>query len=140
MLNKYPFKKMNKPKTIIRIKTILEPEDIELIEKLLSDKAQKKIEFKIPQKGEKLRFVEMAENNSRVTLENKEKDKTEILLELKEVLGLEKIPRKIETYDISNISGTDIVASMVVFEDGKPKKKDYKRLLDLVKIGLDSLE
>ena len=75
-----------------------------------------------PKKGEKLRFVEMAELNSKVTLENKEKDKSEILLELKDVLKLEKLPRKIETYDISNISGEYMVAAMCVMQDGVIKK------------------
>ena len=59
------------------------------------------MEIKSPKKGEKLRFVEMAENNARVTLDNKEKDKSEILLELKEVLKMDILPRKIETFDIS---------------------------------------
>lgn len=52
------------------------------------------MEFKSPKKGEKLRFVEMAENNAKVTLENKEKDKSEILLELKDALKMDKLPRK----------------------------------------------
>ena len=64
----------------------------------------------------------MAENNAKVTLENKEKDKSEILLELKEVLKIEKLPRKIETYDISNISGTNMVAAMCVMQEGLIKK------------------
>lgn len=57
---------------------------------------RKKVEIKTPKKGEKLRFVEMAEMNSKVTLENKEKDKSEILLELKDVLSLDKLPRKLK--------------------------------------------
>lgn len=55
----------------------------------------------------------MAENNANVTLKNKNEEKQSILLELKETLGLEKLPRKIETFDISNISGTNIVAGSV---------------------------
>ena len=62
---------------------------------LENKKLRRKVELISPKKGGKLRFVEMAENNSRVTLENKEKDKTSILLELKQVLNLEKLPRKI---------------------------------------------
>ena len=58
-------------------------EDKEIIEKSLTEQAGRKVEIKAPQKGEKLRLVEMAENNAKVTLENKEKDKSEILLELK---------------------------------------------------------
>ena len=72
-----------------------EIEDKELLEEWLSNSAKRKVEIKAPQKGEKLRFVEMAENNAKVTLENKEKDKSEILMELKQVLQLDKLPRKI---------------------------------------------
>jgi excinuclease ABC subunit C len=88
-------------------------EEKEVIEKWLSDKAGRKVELKSPQKGEKLRFVEMAELNSKITLENKVKDKTEILTELRDTLGLEKMPLKIESFDISNISGNFIVARNV---------------------------
>ena len=104
-----------------------ELEDKEAIEKWLTEKASRKVELVSPKKGEKLRFVEMAENNSRVTLENKEKDKTAILLELKEVLNLVKIPRKIETFDISNISGEYTVAGMCVMQDGVIKKNLSRR-------------
>ncbi|MBR3151991.1 MAG: excinuclease ABC subunit UvrC [Clostridia bacterium] len=90
-----------------------EIEDKEAIEKWLSEETNHKVEIKSPQKGEKLRFVEMAERNAKITLENKSKDKFEILNELKDVLGLEKLPRKIESFDISNISGTNIVARNV---------------------------
>jgi excinuclease ABC subunit C len=85
------------------------------------------VELRTPRKGEKLRFVEMAELNSKVTLENKEKNKNEVLLELKEVLNLEKLPRKIETYDISNISGQFMVAAMCVMQDGEIKKNLSRR-------------
>lgn len=104
-----------------------EIEDKGTIEKWLSTILGKKVEIKTPKKGEKLRFVEMAEMNSKVTLENKEKDKSEILLELKDVLGLDKLPRKIETYDISNISGEYMVAGMCVMQDGVIKKNLSRR-------------
>ena len=95
-----------------------EIEDRQAIEAWLSTILDKKVEIKSPKKGEKLRFVEMAENNAKVTLDNKEKDKSEILLELKEVLNLDKLPRKIETFDISNLSGEYMVAGMCVMQDG----------------------
>lgn len=104
-----------------------ELEDKEIIEEWLSKEVGKKVELKSPKKGEKLRFVEMAERNAKVTLENKEKDKTEILTELKEVLNLEKYPRKIETYDISNLSGENMVAAMCVMQDGVIKKNLSRR-------------
>ncbi len=104
-----------------------EIEDKEVIEQWLSTMLGKKVEIKSPKKGEKLRFVEMAELNSKVTLENKEKDKSSILMELKEVLKLEKLPRKIETFDISNISGEYMVAAMCVMQDGVIKKNLSRR-------------
>ena len=104
-----------------------EIEDKEIVEKWLSTQKGRKVELKSPKKGEKLRFVEMAEMNSKVTLENKEKDKSEILMELKKVLNLEKLPRKIETYDISNISGEYMVAAMCVMQDGVIKKNLSRR-------------
>ena len=104
-----------------------EIEDKEVIEQWLSTMLGKKVEIKTPKKGEKLRFVEMAELNSKVTLENKEKDKSSILMELKDVLKLEKLPRKIETYDISNISGEYMVAAMCVMQDGVIKKNLSRR-------------
>ncbi len=104
-----------------------EMEDKEAIEKWLSTELGKKVEIKTPKKGEKLRFVEMAENNAKVTLENKEKDKSEILMELKEVLQLDKLPRKIETFDISNLSGENMVAAMCVMQDGVIKKNLSRR-------------
>ena len=104
-----------------------ELEDKEAIEEWLTKEAGRKVELKSPKKGEKLRFVEMADNNAKITLENKERDKSEILVELKEVLGLDKLPRKIETYDISNISGEYIVAGMCVMVDGVIKRNLSRR-------------
>ena len=104
-----------------------EIDDKELLEELFTQKAGRKVELKTPQKGEKLRLVEMAESNAKVTLENKEKDKLEVLTELKEVLKLDKMPRKIECFDISNLSGTNIVAGMSVMVDGVIKKNLARR-------------
>ena len=118
---------MDNPNLPNKIMIREELEDKEVLEKWLSTIAERKVEIKSPKKGEKLRFVEMAELNSKVTLENKEKDKTEILLELKEVLKLDNMPRKIETYDISNISGEYMVAGMCVMQDGVIKKNLSRR-------------
>ena len=114
-----------------------ELEDKEAIETWLSNELGKKVELKKPKKGEKLRFVEMAENNAKVTLENKEKDKSEILMELKEVLKMDKLPRKIETFDISNISGEFVVAGMCVMQDGVIKKNLSKRFKIKTVLGQD---
>ena len=99
-----------------------EIEEKDIIENWLTNEAKRKVEIKTPLKGEKLRLVEMAENNAKITLDNKEKDKYNVLNELKEVLKLDKMPRKIETYDISNLSGTNMVAGMCVMIDGNIKK------------------
>ena len=102
-------------------------EEKEVLEKWISEKAGRKVELKSPQKGEKLRFVEMAEMNSKITLENKVQDKTEILRELKDVLNLSRLPLKIESFDISNISGNFIVAGMCVAQNGIIKKNLSRR-------------
>ncbi|MCI8272526.1 MAG: excinuclease ABC subunit UvrC [Clostridia bacterium] len=104
-----------------------ELEDKNAIEEWLSKEAGRKVEIKAPKKGEKLRFVEMADNNAKITLQNKERDRSEILVELKQVLGLDKLPRKIETYDISNISGEYTVAGMCVMIDGSIKRNMSRR-------------
>lgn len=106
----YYIEKENIPNKIMIEEKI---EDEELLSKVLSEKMGRKVEIKSPQKGKKLRFVEMAKNNAKVTLENKQEDKYELLEEIKEKLELDFLPRKIETFDISNISGTNIVARNV---------------------------
>ena len=110
-------------------------EEKELLEKFLSQNAKRHVELKSPQKGEKLRFVEMAELNSKITLENRVKDRTEILKELKEVLKLEKLPLKIESFDISNISGNFIVAGMCVCQNGVIKKFFFFKQKTAYEIG-----
>lgn len=114
-----------------------ELEDKAIIEKWLSEKNGKKVTLKSPQKGEKLHFVEMAEMNSKITLENRLKDKTEILTELRDVLELEHMPLKIESFDISNISGSYIVAGMVVAINGELKKNMYRRFKIKTVLGQD---
>ena len=109
----------------IMIKEVLENEEV--LEQWLSTTSGHKVEIHSTKRGQKLKFVEMAEKNAKVTLENKEKQKNNILLELKEVLKMDKMPRKIETYDISNISGNFMVAAMCVLQDGEIKKKLSRR-------------
>ena len=123
-IKQYYFDNPNVPSKIMIREEI---EDKEAIEQWLSTEMGRKVEIKTPKKGEKLRFVEMAEKNAKVTLDNKEKDKSEILMELKEVLKLAQLPRKIETYDISNISGEYMVAAMCVMQDGVIKKNLSRR-------------
>ena len=109
----------------IMIRYNLEEKDV--LEKWLSKQGNRKVTIKSPQKGEKLRFVEMAELNSKITLENKLKDKTEILTELRDVLELDTLPLKIESFDISNISGSFIVAGMCVAQNGVIKRNLSRR-------------
>jgi excinuclease ABC subunit C len=133
-IKQYYFDNPNIPSKIMIHQEI---EDKEAIEEWLSNELGKKVVVKTPKKGEKLRFVEMAENNAKVTLKNKEHDKNEVLLELKDVLKMDKLPRKIETYDISNISGEYIVAGMCVMQDGVIKKNLSRRFKIKNVIGQD---
>ena len=123
-IKQYYINKIDLPNKIMIPEEI---EDIELIQQFLSEKADKKIEFKTPQKGEKLRFIEMANNNAKITLENRTKGKEDIVLKLKEILNLEKLPRKIESFDISNIAGNYMVAGMCVAKDGVINKNLARR-------------
>ena len=106
-----------------------EIEDSELFSQLMEQQYGKRPNLRIPQRGDNVRLVELACKNAleeaeRVT--SKEERVSGTLQLLGKMLAMEP-PKRIESYDISNISGTDIVAGMVVFEDGKPKKSEYKR-------------
>ena len=79
----------------------------------------------------------MAKNNAKVSLENKVNDKYNVLNELKELLNLDKLPRKIECYDISNLSGTNMVAGMCVLKDGVINKKLSRRFRIKQVVGQD---
>lgn len=114
-----------------------ELKDQEAIEEYLSKVAEHKVTLHSTKKGGKLRFVEMAENNAVVALKNRQKDKSEIMMELKEKLKMDKLPRKIETYDISNISGEYMVAAMCVMQDGQIKKNLSRRFKIKTVIGQD---
>lgn len=114
-----------------------ELEDEEALEEWLGSKTTHKVTIHSPKKGTKLRFVEMADKNSKVTLDNKEKTIESILVELKDKLQMDKLPRKIETYDISNISGEFMVAAMCVMEDGAIKKNLSRRFKIKTVIGQD---
>ena len=109
-------------------KQILLDEDIddkELLEEWLSDLRGNKVHIKVPQKGVKLRLVKMARKNAEI-IKHQKKKMENALIELKKYLKLEKLPRVMEGYDISNISGEFAVGSKVSFKDGKPNKKMYK--------------
>lgn len=105
-------------------------EDFELIKKLISEKAKKKVKIEIPQKGKAFELARMCKNNAYENLLRSSGVKTKedfYLQDLKNLLGLEKAPKRIEAYDISNLFGSNCVAGMVVFENGKRLRKDYRR-------------
>ena len=107
-----------------------EMDDAALFEELLLQELGKHVLIRTPQRGYGRRLVELAEKNAREEAEHatsKAERLSGTLVLLQGMLGLREPPRRLEAYDISNIAGTDIVASMTVFEDGKPKKSDYKR-------------
>ena len=104
--------------------------DRELIERFLTEKLGKKVSITIPKKGEQLHLVNMCKENAEEHLADKlgkRTHSTAALDELKKLLGLKKIPRIIESYDISHTAGDDIVAGMVVFKDGVPFKSGYRK-------------
>ena len=105
-------------------------EDAQLFSDLLLQNLGKRVHIRRPQRGDGVRLVELANKNAleeaeRVT--SKEERNTGTLGLLQAMLGLPEKPLRMESYDISNTAGTDIVASMVVFSGGKPLKRDYKR-------------
>ncbi len=105
-------------------------EDFALVEKWLCQKEGKKISLVSPQKGDQLKLVEMCLTNAAENLSEKtERTGREMsaLNELQALLGLEKTPRYIESYDISHTAGSDNVAGMVVFKDARPFKAAYKK-------------
>ncbi len=104
-------------------------EDGELFEELLGQQFGRRPHLHIPQRGDNVRLVELANKNAYEEarrLTDKEERLSGTLTLLGKMLSMEP-PGRVESFDISNISGTDIVASMVVFQDGKPKKSEYKR-------------
>ena len=126
-------------KTIFPSKIMLRDdfEERELYEEWLTNMAGKKVEIKVPKIGEKIKLVEMAENNAKITLDNKEKANKNVIVDLKDTLKLNKLPRRIEAYDISNISGEYQVAGMCVMIDGMIKKNLSRRFKIKTVIGQD---
>ncbi|MBR4627623.1 MAG: excinuclease ABC subunit UvrC [Ruminococcus sp.] len=115
------------PKTVV---TDHIPEEAPLIEELLEHQSGRKVKLHVPQKGRLLELLRLAKNNSAeyAALQNDRTGREVIALEeLGKSLGLSKPPRYIEAYDISNLSSESMVAGMIVFEDGRPLKKAYKR-------------
>ena len=119
-------------------------EDADLIQQWLEQKRGKKVELRVPLRGEKRRLVEMVEENARQGLEQlkakwlSDTDTLESAMEeIQERLNLPRLPRRMECYDISNIQGTTPVGSMVVFEDGQAKSSHYRRFQIKTVEGID---
>lgn len=106
-----------------------ELEDADLFARLMEQEFGRKTKLRVPQRGDNMRLIELAGKNAREEVERatgREEKHAATLVTLGKMLGLQP-PERIESYDISNIAGTDIVASQVVFVGGKPSKRDYKK-------------
>jgi excinuclease ABC subunit C len=113
-----------------------QPLDTDALTQWLTSLAGHKVTLKVPQRGEKVELLETVERNAHYSLiQYLSKRATDAavsgkaLIELEELLELPRTPLRIECFDISNISGTTVVASMVVFEDGVAKKSEYRRFI-----------
>jgi excinuclease ABC subunit C len=109
-------------------------EDRELIEQLINEQSKRKLSTHVPQKGDKLRLIELANTNARHLLEervvldeNAKARADDVLYELQEALELKVVPRVMVCFDISHLQGSEVVGSGVVFENGEPKKGEYRR-------------
>jgi excinuclease ABC subunit C len=115
------------PKTIL---TSHVPEEAELLAAMLSSRAGRQVEIRLPERGPKARLLEMAVGNARAMLAQSltsSAARERAMREVQEALGLPRPPRRIECTDISNISGVLAVGSLVTFVDGRPSRGDYKR-------------
>ncbi len=105
--------------------------DHALLEEWLGQRRGTQVRIRVPQRGEKVRLLEMVGRNARLAYDlewrHPRKQSQEILRALRDLLDLEVEPRRIECFDISNIQGSDIVASMVCFEEGLPRKSEYRK-------------
>lgn len=117
---------------IISVETELEEQEV--LEEWLSEKREGRVHIKVPKRGQQKELIDMVGRNALEALNKKEMELTQkkartigAMEELKRYLGLSVLPSRIECYDISNTQGTESVGSMVVFEDGQPKKDQYRR-------------
>jgi excinuclease ABC subunit C len=105
--------------------------DAELLQAWLSGRRGSTVRIRVPQRGEKVRLLDLVMRNARLAYDlewrHPRRQSQEILRALRDVLDLEVEPRRIECFDISNIQGSDVVASLVVFEDGLPRKSEYRK-------------
>ncbi len=129
------------PKELILEEPLLEEEE-PVIEELLENMRGSKVIITVPQKGEKHKMVQLAAQNAAITFERigerikkEQRETIGALEEIKNALGIERIPYRIESYDISNTQGFESVGSMVVFENGRAKNSDYRKFKIKTVIG-----
>ncbi|HYA95683.1 MAG TPA: excinuclease ABC subunit UvrC [Terriglobales bacterium] len=119
----------------------VEFEDCAALQDLLSEKRQRRVEIAVPQRGEKRSLIDLAARNAKQSYEQRfriMKPATKAIQEaLQDALTLPELPRRIECFDISHIQGAETVASMVVWEDGKMKKSDYRKFIIRSVAGVD---
>ena len=124
-----------------RIHVPVDFEDREVLEELLSEKSGRKVEIQTPQRGPKKALLGLVETNAKHAFQQRfrvMKPSAKATQEaLQDTLGLPEIPKRIECFDISHIQGTDKVASMVVWEDGRMKKSDYRKFIIRTVVGND---
>lgn len=116
-------------------------EDIDDLEEFLSDKRGRRVEILTPQRGLKKQMLQLAQTNAKHAFDSRFRimrpSSRQVAEALQEVFATPEPPRRIECFDISHIQGTDKVASMVVWEDGKMKKADYRKFVIRTVIGND---
>jgi excinuclease ABC subunit C len=116
-------------------------EDREALEELLSEKRGRKVEIHTPQRGQKKAMLNLVETNAKHSFDARfrvMRPSSRVIQEaLQDALGLPEAPKRIECFDISHIQGTDKVASMVVWEDGRMKKSDYRKFIIRDVVGND---
>ena len=122
------------------------PEDAEDVLTLLNSVSERAVHLSVPQRGLKKQLVELARENGtdllkkqRQLLERSWEREQKACADLAQIIGLESIPVRLECFDNSHIAGTDTVASMVVFTDGKPNKQEYRRYRIKSEAGGDDL-
>jgi excinuclease ABC subunit C len=119
----------------------VEFEDRDALEELLSEKRNRRVEIRTPQRGQKKALLDLVENNAKHSFNARfrvlKPSSRAIQEALQDGLNLPNAPSRIECFDISHIQGTDKVASMVVWEDGKMKKSDYRKFIIRTVIGND---
>jgi excinuclease ABC subunit C len=124
-----------------RIHVPVDFEDREELEELLSEKRGHKVEILIPQRGQKKALLALVETNAKHAFQQRFRimhPSSKAMQEaLQDALGLPEPPKRIECFDISHIQGTDKVASMVVWEDGRTKKSDYRKFIIRTVVGND---